>query len=138
MSDISVATASMIFHKIFEHLKATDFDPYVKIRRIKIIIIIIIQKVLNLFSIQLLLTGSIYLACKVEEEETIKLRDIINVCYRGLHPDSEPLEISEKYWSLRNSIVQTELFISRVLSFEFEFEHPHKVRDGRFKKNSFY
>lgn len=72
------------------------------------------------------MTGSIYLACKVEEEETIKLRDIINVCYRDLHPDLEPLEISEKYWSLRNSIVQTELFISRVLSFEFDFEHPHK------------
>jgi hypothetical protein len=29
MNDISVATASMIFHKIFEHLKSCDFDPYV-------------------------------------------------------------------------------------------------------------
>ena len=72
------------------------------------------------------MTASIYLASKVEEDD-VKLRDIINVCYRGLHPDLMPLEISEKYWSLRNSIVQTELLIARVLSFEFDFEHPHKV-----------
>jgi hypothetical protein len=102
LSDICLATASMIFHKVYKHLKSSNFDPY------------------------LICTASIFLACKIEEEEGCKLRDIINVCYRGLHPDLEPLEINDKYVALRLSVVHTELFITRVLSFEFDFEHPHK------------
>ena len=73
-----------------------------------------------------------YLASKIEEQE-IRLRDIINVTYRTLHggggggPDLPMLEVDEKYWTLRTSVVQIELLVVRVLSFELDFQHPHKV-----------
>ena len=66
------------------------------------------------------------MSCKIEEEK-VKLRDIINVCYRTLHSDLEPLELNEKYRILRESVVQTELLIARKLAFKLEFDHPHKV-----------
>lgn len=75
---------------------------------------------------KLIATSSIYLACKIEEEKT-KLRDIINVCYRTIHSDLDPLELNEKYRLIRESVVQTELLIARKLSFKLEFDHPHKV-----------
>lgn len=75
---------------------------------------------------KLIATASIYLACKIEEER-IKLRDIINVCYRTLHTDLEPLDLNEKYRLIRESVTQTELLIARKLAFKLEFDHPHKV-----------
>ena len=65
------------------------------------------------------------MASKVEEEH-VKLRDIVNVCYRTLHPKEPPLEICDKYWQLRNSITQCELLLVRVLEFKLNFDHPHK------------
>jgi hypothetical protein len=79
-----------------------------------------------LLKTKLIATASIYLGCKIEEEK-IKLRDIINISYRTLHPDFEPLELDETYRLLRESVVQTELLIARKLAFKLEFEHPHKV-----------
>lgn len=75
---------------------------------------------------KLIATSSIYLACKIEEEK-LKLRDIINVCYRTLHPELEPLDLNEKYRLIRESVTQTELLIARKLSFKLEFDLPHKV-----------
>ncbi len=81
------------------------------------------------FFFQLIATSSIYLAIKIEEEEErIKLRDIINVCFQTRHPEQNPLELDEKYWSLRNSVTHCELLIVRMLSFKLEFDHPHKVK----------
>ncbi len=72
-------------------------------------------------------TSCLFLAIKVEEQDTIRLRDILNVCYRTRHPDKPPLDLSDKYWSLRNSVTQTELLIVRALGFKLDFDHPHKV-----------
>jgi len=47
---------------------------------------------------------SIYLASKLAEEPT-KIRDIVNVSSRILHPDDDPLNIGERYWSLRDSVL---------------------------------
>ena len=75
---------------------------------------------------KLIAASSIYMAGKIEEKE-VKIRDVINVTYRTLHPDKPLLEIGDVYLSLRYSVVQMELLIARVLSFKLEFEHPHKV-----------
>lgn len=101
MSDISMATATVMYHKFFKLCSFDKFDPY------------------------LIATASIYLASKVEEEH-LKLRDIINVCYRSLHVNKSALEICDQYWSLRNGVIQCELLIVRVLSFNLSFDHPHK------------
>lgn len=102
LNDIALATACTIYHKFYKFNKFNDFDPY------------------------LVATSCIFLSIKVEEQDSIQLRDIINVCYRTRHPELEPLELDEKYWSLRNSVTQTELYIVRVLGFKLEFNHPHK------------
>ncbi|XP_018425623.1 PREDICTED: cyclin-related protein FAM58A [Nanorana parkeri] len=63
--------------------------------------------------------SSIYLAGKVEEQH-LRTRDIINVCH------SEPLELDTRFWELRDSIVQCELLVLRLLHFRVSFHHPHK------------
>lgn len=67
----------------------------------------------------------LYLASNVEEE-SLRLRDVINVCHRVANPHEEPLDVDSRYWSLKESLIQTELFIMRVLSFRVIVEHPHK------------
>lgn len=46
---------------------------------------------------------------------------------RYFHPGSEPLELDAHFWALRDSIVQCELLVLRVLRFQVSFQHPHKV-----------
>ena len=46
---------------------------------------------------------------------------------RYFHPGSEPLELDSRFWVLRDSIVQCELLVLRVLRFQVSFQHPHKV-----------
>ena len=55
---------------------------------------------------------------------------LINILYyyRTLHRSREPLDIGEEYWAMRDSVVQTELLIMRMLQFQVNFNHPHKVR----------
>lgn len=71
--------------------------------------------------------STLYLSSKVEEESENRLRSIINVCYRTYHSELAPLDLDESFWALKNSVVQTELVIVRMLSFNMVFEHPHKV-----------
>lgn len=49
---------------------------------------------------------------------------------RYFHPGSEPLELDSRFWALRDSIVQCELLMLRVLRFHVSFQHPHKVHAG--------
>lgn len=81
---------------------------------------------LGAFLFQLVAMTSIYMAGKIEEEE-LKIRNVINVCYRTFYHDRPPLELDDTFWALRQSIIQTELVIVRVLSFHLVFNHPHKV-----------
>jgi hypothetical protein len=46
---------------------------------------------------------------------------------RYFNPSSEPLELDSRFWELRDSIVQCELLMLRVLRFQVSFQHPHKV-----------
>lgn len=46
---------------------------------------------------------------------------------RYLHPRSDPLELDTHFWELRDSVVQCELLMLRVLCFRVSFQHPHKV-----------
>ena len=52
--------------------------------------------------------------------------DCVILC-RTLHTDQPGLEIGEKYWAMRDSVVQCELFVMRILKFHVKFDHPHKV-----------
>lgn len=76
--------------------------------------------------LQSLASATLYLASKVQDE-TIKLRDLINVCYHTLHRDAAPLRLAEEYWNFRDSIVHAEMLIMRLLQFDTTFDHPHNV-----------
>ncbi|XP_062039336.1 cyclin-Q isoform X1 [Lepus europaeus] len=101
MRSIPVATACTIYHKFFGEIDLGAYDPY------------------------LVAMTSIYLAGKVEEQH-LRTRDIINVSNRYFNPSSEPLELDSRFWELRDSIVQCELLMLRILRFQVSFQHPHK------------
>ncbi|XP_063102640.1 cyclin-Q isoform X6 [Cavia porcellus] len=101
MHSIPIATACTIYHKFFCEINLDAYDPY------------------------LVAMSAIYLAGKVEEQH-LRTRDIINVSNRYFNPSSEPLELDSRFWELRDSIVQCELLVLRVLRFQVSFQHPHK------------
>ncbi|XP_054574218.1 cyclin-Q isoform X4 [Eptesicus fuscus] len=103
MQSIPIATACTIYHKFFCEINVDAYDPY------------------------LVAMSSLYLAGKVEEQP-LRTRDIINVSNRYFHPGSEPLELDSRFWVIRDSIVQCELLVLRVLRFQVSFQHPHKVQ----------
>ncbi|CAH8668383.1 unnamed protein product [Dicrocoelium dendriticum] len=61
--------------------------------------------------------ASISLGGKVQEEHQ-RLRDVIVAFYRSLHKNRRPpLDVGDDYDRLRESLVQTELFLMRLLAF---------------------
>lgn len=100
MCSVPVATACVLYHHFFERVSMCAYEPY------------------------LVAMSCVYLAGKVEEQH-IRTRDIINVSHRYFNTGSAPLEC-DKFWDLRDSVVQCELLILRQLNFHVSFEHPHK------------
>lgn len=98
------AYAATIFHRVMNNLSKQDYDK---------------------FSIA---TGCIYLATKTNEDP-IRLKDIINVSQVTLDKEGTLNELGNDSWivSMRDSIVQCELFIMRVLHFDPSVKLPHPV-----------
>jgi len=67
----------------------------------------------------------IFLASKVMETP-MRVRDVINVTLRMIHPDRPPLEIDLEYKKLKDSMVAHEQIILRQLGFEMRVELPYK------------
>lgn len=72
-------------------------------------------------------TTCLYLAGKIKDDG-LKIRDVMNVSSNTLHRGSQPLELGDQYWSIRDAIIQAELLIMRTLKFQVVFVHPHKVK----------
>ncbi|ORX84587.1 hypothetical protein BCR32DRAFT_266210 [Anaeromyces robustus] len=66
---------------------------------------------------ELLCCTCLYLACKSNEVNR-KIRDVINVGYRVLHPEEKTLKIDDIFWKFCNSLVNSELILLRVLKFD--------------------
>lgn len=98
------ATAASIFHRVVGNLSKPDYDKFT------------------------IATGSLYLASKVNEDP-VRLKDMINVSQVTLNKDEALNELGNEAWilSIRDSIVQCELFIMRVLHFDPSVELPHPV-----------
>lgn len=88
----------------------------------------ILQRGFNLllYVLQSVASATLYLASKVHDE-TVRLRDLINVCYNTLYRDAAPLRLAEDYWNIRDSIVHVEMLAMRLLQFDTTFAHPHNV-----------
>ncbi|XP_055627564.1 cyclin-Q [Toxorhynchites rutilus septentrionalis] len=101
MKPLTSAMAAILFHRFFKEVEETEYDPY------------------------MIAASCLYLAGKIKDDP-IKIRDVINVAHNTINRGSQPLELGDEYWSMRDTIVQAELFITRVLKFELSTVHPHK------------
>ncbi|CAL8089333.1 unnamed protein product [Orchesella dallaii] len=98
---IAIATAASLFHRFFKEVGTKNYDVY-------------------------LIGGTcLFLAGKVENQY-LKVRDIINVCYASIHRNTPPLDLGEVYYAFRGAIFQAELLMMRILKFEIVREQPHK------------
>ncbi|VVC29922.1 Hypothetical protein CINCED_3A012261 [Cinara cedri] len=100
LKHITICSAAVYFHRFYKHVDENSYDKYS------------------------IASATLYLASKVQDE-TIRLRDLINVSYHTLHRDAAPLRLAEDYWNFRDSIVNTEMLIIRYLQFDTTFNHPH-------------
>lgn len=101
LGSLPLASACTIYHRFVARTAPGAYDPY------------------------LVATAAIFLAGKVEEQH-LRARDILNVCHRYLYPRLPPLQVDNTFWDLRESLVQCELLMLRVLNFQVSFQHPHK------------
>ncbi|KAK8720536.1 hypothetical protein OTU49_013260, partial [Cherax quadricarinatus] len=99
-SVLTIATAATYYHKFYTVATLEDYDPY--------------------------LIGStcIYLASKVEDDD-IKIRDIINVGISCVRRGEPPLSL-DPYFTMRDSLIQAELLLMRVLGFKMKVDLPHQ------------
>lgn len=100
------ACAASIFHRVNKNLLKKDYDRFT------------------------IATGAIYLASKVNEDP-VRLKDIINVSQTTLDKEEALNNLGNDSWilSIRDTIVQCELFIMRVLHFDPSVKLPHPVSE---------
>lgn len=101
MKPLTSATAATLLHRFFKEVDDTEYDSY------------------------MIASSCLYLAGKIKDDP-VKIRDVINVAHNTINRGAQPLELGDEYWSMRDTIVQAELFITRVLKFELTTVHPHK------------
>ncbi|KAH7730234.1 cyclin domain-containing protein [Aphelenchoides avenae] len=65
-------------------------------------------------------------ASKVTNDQTVSLRDVINIAHRTLNPNEPELEIGELYYNMREGLSRMEMLVLRALKFQTSFEHPHQ------------
>lgn len=73
-------TALLVYHKIYTFDQMATFeelDPYV------------------------VATSCIWIAAKGCEELSLRMRDLVNVVYQMLNPESKPLALDDDYYDLR-------------------------------------
>lgn len=102
MKPLTAATAAILFHRFFRQVAAGEYDEF------------------------LIASSSLYLAGKLKDDP-VKIRDVINVAHSTLNRGASPLELGEEYWAMRDGITQAELLITRMLKFNLDVVHSHKV-----------
>ncbi|XP_061299207.1 uncharacterized protein LOC133263457, partial [Pezoporus flaviventris] len=60
------------------------------------------------------------------EGTPLRARDLLNVTHRCLHPGVPPLALDAEFWALRDSLMQCELWVLRVLRFRLPLAQAHK------------
>ncbi|XP_043273128.1 cyclin-Q isoform X1 [Venturia canescens] len=98
---LTISTATTLYHRFLKEATAQGYDCY------------------------LIAATCLYLAGKVKDD-VLKIRDVMNVATNTLQRGSQPLELGDQYWSIRDGIVQAELLIMRMLKFQVTPIHPHK------------
>ena len=120
---VVVAVAAQIYHQFYAAAVDNSYDPFVGIFSL---MLIIVKLMIFLVISKLIASTCLYVASK-QEDDPLKIRDLINVVYRTLNRDSDVLELGEDYWNHRDSIVQAELLVMRLISFRMPSPKSHLV-----------
>lgn len=97
---VTAAVAAQIYHRFYEAASESNYDPY------------------------LIAATSLYIASK-QQDEPIKIRDLINVIHKTLNREADVLDLTDEYWSYRDSIVQAELLAMRMINFKPTSSNVH-------------
>lgn len=128
MSDCAVATACTLFHRAIRVLTTGDEQPNTSSNTSSLLnggdvdasseaIDQSFRRSLGDMDPYTIAMASISLGGKVQEEHQ-RLRDVIVSFHRSLHKSRRPpLDVCDDYDRLRDSLVQTELFLMRLLAF---------------------
>ncbi|XP_005534203.1 PREDICTED: cyclin-related protein FAM58A, partial [Pseudopodoces humilis] len=73
----------------------------------------------------LVATAALFVAAKAQGTPR-RARDVLNVSLRCLQPGAPPPALDGNFWGLRDSLLQCELLLLRVLRFRLPLAHPHK------------
>ncbi|EDV26279.1 Cyclin-related protein FAM58A [Trichoplax sp. H2] len=101
LGSVVIARAATIYHRFYFLCDISQFDRY------------------------LVAVTCLYLASKVEDTPR-RARDVITTSYKVLHKEKPILKVDSFYWQLRDSVVNFELFMLRMLKFDVSSELPHK------------
>ncbi|XP_054664608.1 cyclin-Q [Grus americana] len=102
LGSVALATACAAFHRFWRAVgPAAPHDPH------------------------LVAAAALFLAGKAQGTP-LRARDVLNVAHRCLHPGQPPPGLDGGFWGLRDSLLQCELLLLRVLRFRVPIAHPHK------------
>ncbi|XP_064593124.1 cyclin-Q [Zonotrichia leucophrys gambelii] len=73
----------------------------------------------------LVAAAALFVAAKAQGTPR-RARDVLNVTLRCLQPGSAPPALDGEFWQLRDSLLQCELLLLRVLRFRLPQAHPHR------------
>lgn len=102
LSDETISTAYVFFHRFFVSHSAADFDC------------------------SIMTMASLFLSAKAGEQQR-KARDLINVFHAIEDGDgSNPMIISQRFWKRKDRLLEYESYLLRSLAFDVEVELPHR------------
>lgn len=82
---------------------------------------------------QITAASCLYLASKLKAD-LCKIKDLVTITFYNAR-ESNLVESVEEYQRVRDSIIQSELLVVRVLNFRLDFVHPHKVSVVNYSQN---
>jgi len=91
----TIASALLIYHHVYKYEEMASFeevDPYT------------------------VAAGCVWLAIK-DSDEMVRLRDLVNVVYTTVNGTRAPLELTDSFYDLRDTVGVVELLILRILNF---------------------
>ena len=100
LPNVTVCSACVYWHRFYYVCPLQEYDPLISAQ------------------------ASLLLASKVEEN-TRRVRDIINVAHTTANPAAPPLAISQVYWDMKELILRMEQAMLRALGFSVSYTHPH-------------
>lgn len=97
---LTICTSCVFFQRFFTQCSFSAYDPY------------------------LISQACVMLAAKAEENSR-RVRDIINTTHALQNPGKPPLQVTQEYWAMKEEVIKFEQLLLRVFAFDLNVQHPH-------------